>query len=234
MGGNTHDLHECALALLIDHRNDSRTLVTIGTHPDTAQGPFDDHCKVEQHAAKRMDKGKGHAFHDALTQHTRPKNKPCQKKRRALQWENAGISIVEPLEEPPDKAPVIYSHSTSLMTRHIPNQGDSFQFISGDGIHMVTSHSDKDTPDDDEYRPIQSEDELTRGLEEDDRFSDGADEDQYWDLLLAAVNCVAEQDNVTSSHEKSSRMRPSPTLTRSKAASSSSNPSKSRTPIILK
>ncbi|OIT01550.1 hypothetical protein A4A49_17458 [Nicotiana attenuata] len=100
--GISHALHECDLAPLIDHRNDSRTPITISTQPNTAQGPFDDHCKEEQHAAKRMDKGKGHAVHDALIQHTRQKNKPSQKKRKALQRKNAGINIVEPLEEPPD------------------------------------------------------------------------------------------------------------------------------------
>ncbi|OIT21463.1 hypothetical protein A4A49_34083 [Nicotiana attenuata] len=88
--------------------------------------------------------------------------------------------------------------------------------------------------DDDEYRPIQFEDDLSRASEEDDGFSDGIDEDQHCDLLLAAVNGASEQDSVTFSHENPSRMRPSPRLTRSKVASSSSNPQNSRTPTLPK
>lgn len=88
--------------------------------------------------------------------------------------------------------------------------------------------------EDDEYRPIQYEDELTRASKKDDGFSDGIDEDQHYDLLLAAVNGASEQDNVTISHENPSRMRPSPRLTRSKAASNSSNLPNSRTPTIPK
>lgn len=45
--GIPHDLHECALTPLIDHKNDSRTPVTISNQSDTAQDLDDDHCEAE-------------------------------------------------------------------------------------------------------------------------------------------------------------------------------------------
>ncbi|OIT07835.1 hypothetical protein A4A49_32245 [Nicotiana attenuata] len=51
--GIPHILHECALAPLIDHRNDCRTPVAIGTQSDKAQDPDNDQCEEEQLAVKK-------------------------------------------------------------------------------------------------------------------------------------------------------------------------------------
>lgn len=66
----------------------------------------------------------------------------------------------------------------------------------------------------DEYRPILSGDEM-RG-EFDDEV-DTSEEDQHCDLLINAINGA---DDTTYAQRVSSRLRPSPRLTRSKAASS--------------
>lgn len=93
--------------------------------------------------------------------------------------------------------------------------------------------SRKPINEEDEYRHIQSEDEMGTFSEEEDYLSAGIGEEHHCELLIAAVNGATEQDNVLDSQIRSPRMRPSPRFTRSRYASSSSTLPNSKSLSIL-
>ncbi|OIS96822.1 hypothetical protein A4A49_02562 [Nicotiana attenuata] len=154
---------------------------------------------------------KGQELQNAGT-HERPEdtNHPTRHSSPVAACQNANLSPSQPL---------------------LSNKGD----IPIEGSHDAPSNNSipKETFDkeEDEYRPISSEDEMDRYSDDVDKW---IDEEQHCELLVAAVNGATEQDNVLSSQNRSLSMRTSPRLTRSRASSNSYVLPKSKSPITFK
>ncbi|OIS97554.1 hypothetical protein A4A49_07321 [Nicotiana attenuata] len=119
--GIPHVLQKCANAQLVDHRLDCvppATSVPISETQHVYQS-FDEveHCEVisseeelpnqEDDQVRRLLKGKAHASTDFNIQAPKPKNKPSQKRRKAMRKQNAGISINEPPDDTHFLSPAI-------------------------------------------------------------------------------------------------------------------------------
>ncbi|OIT01307.1 hypothetical protein A4A49_02540 [Nicotiana attenuata] len=163
--GFPHVLYECALAPLIDHRNEYRNPITIGTQSDKAHDTDDDHYEEEQLVVKRMAKGKGHAAPDAHIQPTRQKNKP---------------NTIPMVRHPPNHEEnyqlgngddthmaVAHSDKDKLPSINMPTENTEPDPRSQSALMISFNRHSPSCQDDDEYKPIQSDNELTRASEGD-------------------------------------------------------------------
>ncbi|OIT31321.1 hypothetical protein A4A49_31488 [Nicotiana attenuata] len=188
-------------------------------------------------------KGKAHVGSDFSLQSPKSKNKPSQMKRKAMRKQNAGISINEPSEknlhtpiQNPVTSPTKFSGQVSAnksATYKDPDPDPSLSqpLLASTDIEMndpnaydvLTSPADaevfdKNSPDEDEYRPIISEDEMRGDLDNETDSSEVSEQDHHCDLLINAINGVDNLDEAIPPKRSPSKMRLSPRLTRNRAA----------------
>lgn len=231
--GLPHVLHECANAHMIEPRLD---LTSATTNDVAGQVPLlivtSEEETIAQLKKKAMDKQ--HVMETAPVK-TKKKSNPSQKKIRNLQKKEMALRIQQDSE----------ALQEDLTTDDHQLEVDSTELQpllvdKGEGVNHISTAEKRLTvfednlahlPQDDEYRPILSEDELEKGSEGDDEYSD---DDQHCDLLIKTVNGEEYQDQIIVSQGLSPRFtQPSPRLTRSRAATASSNNQQSKKSIIL-
>lgn len=84
-------------------------------------------------------------------------------------------------------------------------------------------------PQDDEYRPINLEDEVSKEPDEEVELSDKAEEDQHCDLLLKSINGALTQETRTS-QKSTTTFKPSQRFSRSRVSRSNNVPPNNKSP----
>ncbi|OIT27219.1 hypothetical protein A4A49_37653 [Nicotiana attenuata] len=196
--GFPHVQHECAEAPLIDHRTDLPFPATTVNNSGKQQAHLSENRIVEEDSEsstsdektsaqmKALLKGKAKVAADFQipVQTQKSRNKPSQKKRKAMRNRNAGISINEPPDESqfqsltikksfrPDPNVTVdssaYRNSVanpSLSQPLLPNKNPL-------GMVLEEFPLNRYTPKQDDYRPIESEDENFGDQDADDESSE--------------------------------------------------------------
>ncbi|OIT23871.1 hypothetical protein A4A49_27967 [Nicotiana attenuata] len=212
-----------------------------------------DHLNQQNIELRKLAKGKAHAVSDYSINPPLPppqsNNKPSKKKRQAMRRKNSGISINEPSENasfqspaanlprPPDPNSTdktrVYKDpgtdpSLSQPLLETKSQSRHREIVPYDLQNHLPTNVLSATPleECDEYRPIQLEDEMSGGIDDDEHeFNATSNDYQHYDLLVNAVNGPYDQSDAIDSQGLSPRkFNPSPRLTRSKAAGNTSVP----------
>ncbi|OIT06590.1 hypothetical protein A4A49_08479 [Nicotiana attenuata] len=137
-------------------------------------------------------------------------NPPAQLERR----EDSGAQN-QPI--PPTSQSLVAS--TAAMVEGGKEVGQEEAIDGQEGKEQAAVNTLASTPLD-EYKPIQSEDEMSGGIEEenDDKMSEASKDEQHYNLLVSAVNGEYQQEIIGNQGLSPRKYNPSPRLTRSKAA----------------
>ncbi|OIT07450.1 hypothetical protein A4A49_31318 [Nicotiana attenuata] len=245
--GVPHVLHECVSAQCDDHRMDLNTLATTKLNTITisdqtlheereceALSSEEDLPDKQNSELRRLAKGKAHAVSDFSLQPPKSRNKPISTMPRSPAQASADKSLVykDPGTDPSLAQPLLDTNVQSRTSTSPIIQRDSATLAA---TPLEDCPSNKFSPEFDEYRPIQSEDEMSGGIEEEQEASDEAsDDDRHYDLLVTAVNGQYQSQEVIDAQNLSPRTyNPAPRLTRSRAAGNTTAPPKPKKPSLF-
>ncbi|OIT08479.1 hypothetical protein A4A49_00874 [Nicotiana attenuata] len=230
--GLPYVLHECAKAQLDDHRIDQQTPTTTLPNSDTQQVDQYDSVTVEEDSESLSSEENPSAQMKALH----------KGKAKFLSPQSQEKFRLDPTESPSYRLSVIANPSLSqpsLTNKELSSDGNETDIPTNDKPPKAKTHKFtfvspstprknhllnpldmvmEECPQQDEYRPIESEDE-SAGNHDDDIASndDGHEKEEHCELLIAAVNGEQNKENDASA-TLSARKSPSPRLTRSRAA----------------
>ncbi|OIT36119.1 hypothetical protein A4A49_27343 [Nicotiana attenuata] len=211
--GFPHVLHECANAQLTDPRLDHLSPATTAHNQDNHDEA--DLCEIisfeeeksteENDQIRRLLKGKAHASTDFNIQ---PPNG-----EEANDAELSPVSYEE-LEQSQEEIPNPSKYKPTPAPGNITKE---YHHIHPLEAVLEECPLNRYSSQEDEYRPILSEDDMYGEGDEEVNFRDEAEEEQHCDLLVAALHGATDQETTTSQR---SNIRFSPRITRSKAARS--------------
>ncbi|OIT30421.1 hypothetical protein A4A49_25953 [Nicotiana attenuata] len=200
--GFPHAQHECANAHLDDHRLDLRAPVTSTVHGiiKDQQLPKGEGYEVSSSEEELMDQHSAEVRLSKVTILKRPPDPYSTAKSQAYQ---------DPSSDPSLSQPLINTNAHSTDTEN-DTTGPAHKNISG--VLAAIPMEDCPLPQLEEYRSIQSEDEMSDGLEEENEINKESDDDQHYDML---VNGKYQQSETIVAQGLSPRsFNPSPRLTR--------------------